>query len=116
MLSLERVPHAESDFQSRPAADITKRTSLAVNGYLWKPPRHDHEPCLTGQLRGEQAADLRSLLDISALIPLLELRLIPATRTRLQKISFADLSVRLCGRSVRNHRADPRVLCRVVAA
>ena len=53
------------------------------------------EPCLTGQLRGE----LRSLLDISALIPLLELRLTPATPTRLQKfhlwICGCDFAVRV---------------------
>jgi len=65
------------------------------------------EPCLTGQLRGEQAADLRSLLDVSALIPLLELRLTPATRTRLQKfhlrICWCDFAVGVFGTTGLTH-------------
>ena len=55
--------------------------------------------------------DLCGFAGIATLMPLLELRRTPATRTRLQKFSSEALGlVGLCGPAGRNYWSDPREL------
>jgi len=55
--------------------------------------------------------DLCGFAGIATLMPLLELRRTPATRTRLQKFSSEALGlVGLCGPAGQNYWSDPREL------